>query len=1091
MMTSTAILASDQDDYTRIQWRTLDVLSNQIPGPKSKKRRSRKWNEKKKKKKKKKRSASPSKQNSNSVNNIDDSSGLVIENPGTINLRVKQKKNREPRSRDILEAILEASPDNAEANFELGLICFKENLFDSAIEMLKKADRLLGERADHRLLSTLGQAYLCKYKEGEDGVEQYFLESAHRSLTRALKHKENSQNRNFRLALAQVYEAYGEIQEAWEEYANALQDHPEHEKNGFLSLKIADMCFHPDFAGEHHELGIQYLEYSAVNNPPEEFDEAQLTFLCARAYQIVGREDEGTNWMYYVFETFRWPVLKEKNDDYKDLSIEEAFITWGSDYKQWLIRARLYAKHDMRVFAVDAYSQALQLATEHTYEMWIEIGQACYKIRRVEPALQAVASALELDRVNPIGRNLLRRWSDEWVEMLDAEERYVVIIQAKLRSIWGRRKGKKYMRQAREKKKKRKRAVITIQIWGRYQIGRHRRKKQRLIEQERKRKIRFMLTRITHRVIAMTFTPWKTWYIQNKGVRNMLKKRIGQIEGKCFGAWVRWVDERLEEKRRLKAIEDEQNKKIIKSLTKILNRVKHQSFESWRVFTARSLHVKNKMRNAILKRKMDLFKRWYINVWDAIEEIQIENEVTVVIRSTQADGKRRRLQQNLIRKAATSPTSQNPEDRNDDYVASTPSPSKRQQPLSPYVVGSGKSWKRDHKRGTAIMSALYRARSSGCAMLPGGHPITEAELVKLSSFKSLISQVAPLTRADCRYSIAPILKVNTVLRTLLLYNGDIRDKGVMAIAEALSQSRISVLQTLGLGQNGIGVRGAKALAACLEQKHVSLTALYLENNDKVGDEGLMAISSALETNVRLEKLIMSKASITDRGVLQLSKALRENDTLNTLHLNDNEITSKGARSIASVIGVDNVILRKLKLAGNSEIRDEGGMALVKAICRIDGVIQELDLSKCNIGDPTADTLVRSLAKEAVTVDVLKLDTILFSGNDIGGQSGKKLAMMLNHKCPYCTVDLADNSIDAETEAFIAFMHFQKRIGSPRRSPRAKMPPPRTKSPAWTDQQPKPFSPNGFIFSAVQQKKIGNGIISGNENEIEEKRAATV
>ena len=44
-MTSTAILASDQDDYTRIQWRTLDVLSNQIPGPKSKKRRSRKWNE--------------------------------------------------------------------------------------------------------------------------------------------------------------------------------------------------------------------------------------------------------------------------------------------------------------------------------------------------------------------------------------------------------------------------------------------------------------------------------------------------------------------------------------------------------------------------------------------------------------------------------------------------------------------------------------------------------------------------------------------------------------------------------------------------------------------------------------------------------------------------------------------------------------------------------------------------------------------------------------------------------------------------------------------------------------------------------------
>ncbi len=1040
--------------------------------------RNRSTKKKKKKKRKKNRSASPSK---NNVNNNDNNEIPVLENPGTVNLRVKQVKNKEPRDRSVLEAILKAGPDNADANFELGLLDFRENLIDSSIERLKKASTFLGERADHRLLSTLGQAYLYKYNEGEDGVEQYFLGAAHRALTRALKHKENSQNRDFRLALAQVYEAYGEMYEAWDEYANALQDHPDHEKNGFLSLKVADMAYHPDFQGEHFETGIQYFEYSAVNNPPEEFDEAQLTFLCARAYQIAGRDEEGTNWMYYVFETFRWATLKE-TEDYKGLSIEEAFITWGSDYKQWLIRARLYAKFNMSVFAVDAYSQALQLATEHTYEMWIEIGRACYKIRRVEPALQAVASALEIDRVNPIGRNLLRRWSDEWVEMLDAEERYIVMIQAKMRSIWGRRKGRAYMKVARQKKRERKRAIITIQIWARYQMARHRRKKQRLIEEERKRKIRFMLTRITHRALAMTFTPWKTWFLQNKGVRNMLKKRIGQIEGKCFGAWLRWVDVRLAEKRRLKAIEEEQNKKVIKSLTKILNRAKHQSFETWRAFTVRSLHVKNKMRNAILKRKMDLFKRWYINAWDAIEEIQIEHETTVVIRSTQADGTRRRLQQKLIREASTSPTTRSPEG----------SPEvQRKQPLSPYVVGSGKSWKRDHKRGTAIMSALYRARSSGCAMLPGGHPITEAELVKLSSFKSLISQVAPLTRADCRYSLAPILKVNTVLRTLLLYNGDIRDKGVMAIAEALSESHVSVLQTLGLGKNGIGERGAKALAACLKEKHVNLTALYLENNAKVGDEGLIAISDALETNVRLEKLIMAKTSITDRGVSQLTKALCVNDTLNTLHLNGNDITSKGARSFAGILGTDNVILRKLKLAGNSDIGDEGGVSLANAICRVDGVIQELDLTKCNIGDPTAIALVNSLAKEAVTVDLLKVDTLLFSGNDIGGECGKKLAMMLNHKCPYCTVDLADNPIDAETQAFIAFMHFQKRIGSPRRSPRAKLPPPRTRSPAWTDEQPAPFSPNGFIFSAVQQKRIGDGIVHANNESEETKRATTV
>ena len=533
--------------------------------------------------------------------------GAVLENPGTSNLRVKHTKDRKPRDRETLEAILNSNPENAEANFELGLIEYNDRMIDSAIKRLKKSGALLGERADHRLQATLGQAYLIKYKEGEDGVEQFFLQSAHRALTRGLKHKENSGNREFRLALAQVYEAFGEMYNAWEEYANALQDHPEHKQNGFLSLKIADLSFHPDFGGEHHELGIQYLEYAAVTHPPEEFDEAQLTFLCARAYQIVGRDEEGTNWMYYVFEKFRWPTLKNE-ENYKDLAIEDAFILWGADYEKWLARARLYAKHDMCVFAVDAYSQALQLASKHSYEMWIEIGQACYKIRRVQPALQAIASALELDRVNPLARNLLRRWSEDWVEMLDLEEKYVVKIQAKLRSIWGRRKGKLYMQQVREKRKRQRRAVVTIQIWIRYEFKRYGRKKQRMIEKERQRKMRFMITRVTHRALATTFTPWKTWFLQNKGVRNMLKKRIGKIEGKCFGAWLRWVDERLKEKRRLRAIEEEQNKKVIKSLTKILNRVKHQSFESWRAFTARSLHVKNKMRNAILKRKREFIQ---------------------------------------------------------------------------------------------------------------------------------------------------------------------------------------------------------------------------------------------------------------------------------------------------------------------------------------------------------------------------------------------------------------------------------------------------------------------------------------------------
>ena len=71
-----------------------------------------------------------------------------------------------------------------------------------------------------------------------------------------------------------------------------------------------------------------------------------------------------------------------------------------------------------------------------------------------------------------------------------------------------------------------------------------------------------------------------------------------------------------------------------------------------------------------------------------------------------------------------------------------------------------------------------------------------------------MSQVAPFTRADARYAIAPILRTNTTIRSLLLYNSDIRDKGVMAIAQALAESEVSVLQTLGLGNNKIASAAA-------------------------------------------------------------------------------------------------------------------------------------------------------------------------------------------------------------------------------------------------------------------------------------------
>ena len=125
----------------------------------------------------------------------------------------------------------------------------------------------MGERADHRLLLTLGLSQLQIYKSGEDAVDQLALGNAHRSLTMALKFEENKHRRDFRMALGDIYEAYGEMGNALDEYCSVVTDHPEHEGNGMVSLKIGDISFHPDFQGTEQNSGISYLEYAAVTAP--------------------------------------------------------------------------------------------------------------------------------------------------------------------------------------------------------------------------------------------------------------------------------------------------------------------------------------------------------------------------------------------------------------------------------------------------------------------------------------------------------------------------------------------------------------------------------------------------------------------------------------------------------------------------------------------------------------------------------------------------------------------------------------------------------------------------------------------------------
>ena len=60
---------------------------------------------------------------------------------------------------------------------------------------------------------------------------------------------------------------------------------------------------------------------------------------------------------------------------------------------------------------------------------------------------------------------------------------------------------------------------------------------------------------------------------------------------------------------------------------------------------------------------------------------------------------------------------------------------------------------------------------------------------------------------------------NKSVRSLLLYNGRLGDKGAMAIGATLAARTGAVVQTLGIGNNGVGPRGAAALGKALAEKH--------------------------------------------------------------------------------------------------------------------------------------------------------------------------------------------------------------------------------------------------------------------------------
>ncbi len=138
-------------------------------------------------------------------------------------------------------------------------------------------------------------------------------------------------------------------------------------------------------------------------------------------------------------------------------------------------------------------------------------------------------------------------------------------------------------------------------------------------------------------------------------------------------------------------------------------------------------------------------------------------------------------------------------------------------------------------------------------------------------------------------AVARVLPDCTSLVALDLSNGELRDAGASALAQALQGAGV-LLRRLDLDSNGIGPLGVKGLGMALSV-NCSLSALSLENNNLTKDyadqQGVKALASALAANATLTSLNLSRCALGLAGVAAVAAAVVKNGQLVILDMDFN------------------------------------------------------------------------------------------------------------------------------------------------------------------------------------------------------------
>ena len=118
---------------------------------------------------------------------------------------------------------------------------------------------------------------------------------------------------------------------------------------------------------------------------------------------------------------------------------------WLSNPQTWLLRATFHKENKLHILAADSYLTSFRLGMDDNIDAYVD---CCICLRRMlekQSGLEIMTRAYRLKPYDAFIRAKLCVYSTEWEQMLGSQDSQATKIQALVRGVFYRLKGRKYM----------------------------------------------------------------------------------------------------------------------------------------------------------------------------------------------------------------------------------------------------------------------------------------------------------------------------------------------------------------------------------------------------------------------------------------------------------------------------------------------------------------------------------------------------------------------------------------------------------------------------------------------------------------------